>query len=132
MEMRMEKDEIFDKVKSCVAEILLVDKELLQPETHLTDDLGAESLDFIEIIHSLSRIFNVQIERNGIYPDRDYFMDKRYITEDSTITPAGMDKLFSSWPHINKDKVNDAREFAQYLNSMAVLVDFLEYKLNAG
>lgn len=131
MEMRMEKDEIFDKLKSCVAEVLLVDKELLQPDAHLTDDLGAESLDFIEIMHSLSRIFNVQIARNEIYPDRDYFMDKKYITEDLTITPEGMDKLLSSWPHLNKDKVTDSREFARYLNSMAVLVDFLEYKLNA-
>lgn len=127
----MEKDEIFDKLKACVEEILLVeDEELIQPDTHLIDDLGAESIDFIEIIHTLSRIFDVRIERNDIYPDRDYFTDKKYITENFNITPEGVEKLHSNWPHIDKDKVNNSQELAQYLNSMAVLVDFFDYRLN--
>jgi acyl carrier protein len=131
MEVRMEKDEIYNKLKACVGEILLIEEEeLIQPDTHLIDDLGAESIDFIEIIHSLSGIFDVQIERNEIYPDRDYFTNKQYVSEDLSITPEGLDKLFSSWPHLNKDKVKDSQELGQYLNSIAVLVDFFEYKLN--
>ena len=127
----MGKDEIYNKLKACVGEILLVEEEeLLQPDAHLIDDLGAESIDFIEIIHSLSRIFDVQIERNEIYPDRDYFTDKKYITEDFSLTPEGLDKLLSKWPHLNKDKVKESQEFMRYLNSMAILVDYLDYKLN--
>ncbi|HEY88361.1 MAG TPA: acyl carrier protein [Thermoflexia bacterium] len=44
------KEKIYAQVKSIVADILAVDEEILMPDTKFRDDLGADSLDLVELI----------------------------------------------------------------------------------
>ena len=52
----------FDKVKAIVAKELNVDEEKIQMETHLIEDLGADSLDAVELIMALEDEFGIEVD----------------------------------------------------------------------
>jgi len=49
------------KVVDIIANQLGVEKDLITPEAHVIDDLGADSLDVVELIMALERAFDVEI-----------------------------------------------------------------------
>lgn len=53
---------IEDKIKKTVAEKLKVDIEDVVPEASFIDDLGADSLDIVELIMSMEELFDIEIE----------------------------------------------------------------------
>ena len=55
---------IFDKVRDLIAEELGIEKDEITLESHLTDDLGADSLDAIELIMAVEEEFDVEIDDN--------------------------------------------------------------------
>jgi acyl carrier protein len=52
---------IEDKVKKIIAEKLSVDVEEVVPEASFVDDLGADSLDLVELIMSMEEEFDIDI-----------------------------------------------------------------------
>ena len=52
---------IADQVKQVIAEQLGVEKERLQPATSLVNDLGADSLDTVELVMELEEEFDINI-----------------------------------------------------------------------
>ncbi len=52
---------IEDKIKKIIAEKLSVDLEEVVPEASFVDDLGADSLDLVELIMSMEEEFDVEI-----------------------------------------------------------------------
>jgi acyl carrier protein len=50
-----------DKVKKIIAEKLSVDLEEVVPEASFVDDLGADSLDLVELIMSMEEEFDIDI-----------------------------------------------------------------------
>jgi len=52
---------IEDKVKKIIAEKLSVEMEEVVPEASFVDDLGADSLDLVELIMSMEEEFDVEI-----------------------------------------------------------------------
>jgi acyl carrier protein len=61
----MENDEIFEKVKKIIVEQLNVSEESVTKEASFIDDLGADSLDVVELIMALEEEFDMEI------PDAD-------------------------------------------------------------
>lgn len=53
---------IFDKVKEIIANELNVDAEKITMDTHLVDDLGADSLDAVELIMALEDEFGLEVD----------------------------------------------------------------------
>jgi acyl carrier protein len=52
---------VHDRVIDIVAEQLGVDKEKVTPETSFVNDLGADSLDTVELVMELEEEFDIQI-----------------------------------------------------------------------
>nr|YP_009398714.1 acyl carrier protein [Kuetzingia canaliculata]ARW67900.1 acyl carrier protein [Kuetzingia canaliculata] len=52
---------IFEKVRSIVAQQLGVDKQLVTLETNFANDLGADSLDTVELVMAIEEEFNIEI-----------------------------------------------------------------------
>ncbi len=52
---------VFEKVKKILVKQLGVSEAKLKPETNLASDLGADSLDLVEILMTLEEEFNVSI-----------------------------------------------------------------------
>jgi acyl carrier protein len=57
----MGNDAIFDKVQNIVAEQLSVEKEQVSLESNFADDLGADSLDQVELVMALEEEFDIEI-----------------------------------------------------------------------
>lgn len=53
--------EILEKVRSIVSEQLGVDAAEVKPEASFTDDLGADSLDIVELVMALEEEFDIEI-----------------------------------------------------------------------
>ncbi|MEM7579544.1 MAG: acyl carrier protein [Mastigocoleus sp.] len=57
----MSQAEIFDKVKSIVTEQLSVEADTVKPQSNFADDLGADSLDTVELVMALEEEFDIEI-----------------------------------------------------------------------
>ncbi|MEG4500550.1 acyl carrier protein [Microcoleus sp. F10-C6] len=57
----MSQDDIFAKVQKIVAEQLEVDKSEVKPEANFANDLGADSLDTVELVMALEEEFDIEI-----------------------------------------------------------------------
>ena len=60
----MQKTEIFEQMRPLLADSLALKPDQISPQSRLIDDLGADSLDFIDIIFSLERKFGIKM-RDG-------------------------------------------------------------------
>ncbi len=52
-----------DRVRACVAAALMLDADEVEVDSNLIDGLGADSLDFLDIVFRLEREFGIQITR---------------------------------------------------------------------
>src|SRR5262245_50091387 len=59
-------DELYAKVRVCVADVLAIDAAKVVPGASLIDELGAESLDFLDLVFRLETEYGVKIPRDGI------------------------------------------------------------------
>ncbi len=57
----MSQEEIFNKVKTIVAEQLETDASDVKPEAHFANDLNADSLDTVELVMALEEEFEIEI-----------------------------------------------------------------------
>ena len=57
----MSQEAIFEKVRSIVAEQLSVDAAEVKPESNFQNDLGADSLDTVELVMALEEAFDIEI-----------------------------------------------------------------------
>jgi acyl carrier protein len=53
--------EVTAKVMDIIANQLGVDREMITPEAHVVDDLGADSLDIVELVMALEEAFDLEI-----------------------------------------------------------------------
>ena len=65
----MEEKEIYEKVKEAIVEALGVEPEEVEPNSVLFDDLGAESLDLLDIVFRVEKTFSIKVPRGGIQQD---------------------------------------------------------------
>ena len=57
----MTQEAIYEKVRSIVAEQLTVHAEEVNPESNFQNDLGADSLDTVELVMTLEEAFDIEI-----------------------------------------------------------------------
>jgi acyl carrier protein len=99
-------EEIYEAVQQAVVDALGVDEDEVTPDATLLGDLGAESIDLLDILFRLERKLGVKIQASdlaayvqGGIPD-DEFGD-----ENEIITPRGLEQLKKAMPQINTDEL---------------------------
>ena len=71
----MERKEIEEKVRDFLIEEIEIDEEKISPEARLKDDLGIDSLDFVDIVVLVDKLFGFKIkqeEMKGINTFSDF------------------------------------------------------------
>ena len=96
------KEEVFEKIQAALVDALGVDEEDVTPEATLVGDLGAESIDFLDIVFRLEKAFNIKIPRGELFPE-DILTDAKYV-QDGKVTEAGMAELRKRMPFANLDE----------------------------
>ena len=84
---------IFPKVAEMVADALGCDAEQVKLESSLIDDLGAESIDFLDIVFRLERGFKVKIPRGKIVEEARGSLSESEFESGGVVTPAGEQRL---------------------------------------
>src|SRR5580698_6551324 len=95
--MEMTRDEIFKKVQAVLVDALSVDEEEVTPTAVIRDDLGAESIDFLDIAFRLEKAFNIKIAMNEMMPE-NLASDPNFV-KDGKLTPAGLAEVKARMPH---------------------------------
>lgn len=90
-------DEIFSKVSSTLVEALNVDEEDIQLSSTLQGDLGAESIDFLDIVFRLEREFGIKIPRGELFPESIFQGDPEFV-KDGKVTEKGLNELRERMP----------------------------------
>ena len=126
----MSRDEIFKKVAGTLVDALNVDEDQVTPTSTLQGDLGAESIDFLDIVFRLEKNFNVKIPRGELFPDNLTASDASFV-QDGVVTPAGIAELRKKLPHANVDKLaaDPQVENIPELFTVQMIVNFLNSKL---
>jgi len=123
-------DEILTKIRTALVEALGVDEDEVTPEATLTGDLGAESIDFLDIVFRLEKAFDIKIPRGELFPE-SIMTDPQYV-KDGKFTPAGVDELRKRMPFANIEafaKNPVAREFGN-LFTVDMVAKYIESKVN--
>lgn len=94
----MEK-EIIQKVQEILSQALGVETQDVRPEASLTRDLGAESIDFIDIIFRLEKGFDIKIPSGELFPG-NIFTDDRFVKE-GRVTEMGLTELRARMPYLD-------------------------------
>lgn len=103
----MDDKEIYEKVKEAIVEALGVDADDVKPESVLFDDLGAESLDLLDIVFRLEKTFGIKIPRGGIQQDMlaAEGVAEQDVIVDGALTEMGAQKLRERMPEVNPEKI---------------------------
>src|SRR5262245_33114189 len=88
-------DEIFEKVRSTLVDALGVDEEDVTPGASLRSDLGAESIDLLDIVFRLERNFGIKIPRGELFPEN---VSDPELTENGRLTTKGLSELKARMP----------------------------------
>jgi len=123
-------EEIFDDVQECLVDALGVEEDEVQPDATLTGDLGAESIDFLDIVFRLEKAFNIKIPKGELFPD-DLFNNPEYVS-DGKLTDKGMEILREKLRHADLSKIEQSRSIDDVpsLFTVQTLVNYVESKVN--
>jgi acyl carrier protein len=123
------KDEVFQKIQIALVDALGVDEEDVTPEATLVGDLGAESIDFLDIVFRLEKAFDIKIPRGELFPE-DVLTDSNYVQE-GRVTQEGLEELRRRMPFANLDEFAKnpvVQEFGNLL-TVADMCRFVETKV---
>ncbi|RMH25220.1 MAG: acyl carrier protein [Planctomycetota bacterium] len=125
----MNRDEIFEKVKEVLVDALGVDDDEVTPDASLTADLGAESIDFLDIVFKLEQAFGFKIPQGELFPEN--VMDNPEFVQDGRVTDAGLAALKERLPHADFTRFESDREVTKVAEVFTVdaVVNFVERKL---
>jgi len=94
----MTKEEIYAKVAATLVEALNVDDDQVTPTATLQGDLGAESIDFLDVVFRLEREFNIKIPRGELFPESIFQADPDFV-KDGKVTARGIAELEAKMPY---------------------------------
>ena len=92
-------DELYGKVLACVADVLAIDRAKITPGASLIDDLGAESLDFLDLVFRLETDYRVKIPRDGIRLVAQDGLAEGFERADG-VTPEALERLRILMPEV--------------------------------
>jgi len=128
--MPMTEQEVFEKVKETLVEALGVDEDEVEMDKTLTGDLGAESIDFLDIVFRLERAFDIKIPPGDLFPDN--VLNNPEFVADGKLTQAGLERLKESLPHVDFSELEadpDVNKLPE-LFKVGTIVNYIMAKVN--
>lgn len=93
--------QIMEKVRQSFADALGLEMDEVQPDSKVIGDLGAESLDFLDIAFRLERAFDIRIPRGGVEAaSREGLAEGESYEVNGVLTPAALERLTAHMPEV--------------------------------
>ena len=124
-------DEIFEKVQATLVDALGVDDSDVTRDATLQGDLGAESIDFLDIQFRLERNFGIKIPRGELFPE-NVVTDPEMISN-GKLTAKGIDELKTRMPYADLSGFASDPDIEKIgdLYTVDMLVHYVQSKLAA-
>ena len=125
------KDEVFQKVQTALVDALGVDEDDVTPEATIIGDLGAESIDFLDIVFRLEKAFGIKISTSELSAE-DILTNSEYVN-DGRVTAVGLEELQKRMPYADLSKFKADPQVQNFGNLLTVndLCKFVESKVGA-
>src|SRR3954451_7646477 len=104
-------EDISARVAEVLVEALNVEEGEARPAATLQGDLGAESIDFLDIVFRLEREFGIKIPRGELFPDT-IFQGVPDFVHDGRVTDRGMVELRTRMPYADLDGFDNDRRLS--------------------
>lgn len=117
-------EEVFEKVREALVDALGVDDEEVTADATLVGDLGAESIDFLDIVFRLEKTFQIEIPRAELFPE-DILTNAEYV-EDGKVTSSGVAELKKRMPFADLTKF-EANPLVQEFGNLLTVNDMCRY-----
>lgn len=124
----MNRDTILPKLQSMIADSLAIDESKVVPEARLIDDLGADSLDFVDLVFAIEKEFGVKVREADFNFLARLDFSSPEVMRDGYITPTTIDALIPLLPALavaeNRDRITP-RELFSYLTveSLCLMIE---------
>ena len=124
-----DKNEIIKQVKTIISQALKVDESKVNMNSSLIGDLGAESIDFLDIVFRLEKTFKIKIPKGELFPEK-LLTDARFVKA-GQVTPEGIQELKSRIPSLDWDTFAKNPQVANlgHMFTVGMIVDYLSEKL---
>jgi acyl carrier protein len=123
-------EEIQPKLARVLVEALNVDEAEITPAATLQADLGAESIDLLDIVFRLEREFGIKIPRGELFPESVFHGDPAFV-QDGRVTDEGMRELRARLPFADLGAFDRDRRLSAGpdLFTVGLLARYLAWKL---
>ena len=131
--MAMDREQVLEQVRTVMVDALGVDDDEVKPEATLMGDLGAESIDFLDIVFRLEKAFGIKIPREELFP-AEAIMNNPEFVSNGKLTATGLAELKAKMPHTDITEFArnpDMSKFAD-LFTVGMIANFVESKLKAA
>ena len=118
------KEEVYAKVQEALMEALGVDDDEVTPEATMVGDLGAESIDFLDIVFRLEKAFEIEIPRSELFPE-DILTNAEYV-QDGKVTADGVEELKKRMPFADLSNF-EANPVVQGFGNLLTVNDLCRY-----
>ncbi len=131
--MAMSRDEIFGQVQEVLVDALGVDDDEVTSGATLMGDLGAESIDFLDIVFRLEKAFGIKIPREELFP-AESLMNNPELVNNGKFTETGLAELREKIPHTNLTAFENDPDINKLgdLFTVGAIVNYIDSKLNAA
>jgi len=131
--MAMSRDEVFQEVQEVLVDALGVDDDEVKPEATLMGDLGAESIDFLDIVFRLEKAFGIKIPREELFPAESMLTNPEFV-RDGKLTEKGLAEIKAKMPHTDFAGFEADPDINKLGNLFTVnsIVNYIESRLDAA
>lgn len=125
------REEIFEKVRSALVDALSVEPDEVTESAKLQADLGAESIDILDIVFRLEKAFNIKIPQDELIP-REILSNPEYVV-DKKLNSAGLAALRQAMPHADLSQFERDPDIDKITDVFTVgtIINFVQAKLAA-
>jgi len=129
----MSRDDIFQQVQEVLVDALGVDDDEVTTKATLMGDLGAESIDFLDIVFRLEKAFGIKIPREELFPIENMMNNPEFV-DNGKLTETGLAELKSKMPHTDLGTFEQDPDINKLPDLFTVnsIVNYVETKLNAA
>jgi acyl carrier protein len=131
--MAMDREQVLEQVKAVMVDALGVDDDEVTQEATLMGDLGAESIDFLDIVFRLEKAFGIKIAREELFPAEALMNNPEFISN-GKLTAKGIAELKARMPHTDVSEFAKNPELSKLpdLFTVGMIVNYVESKLKAA
>ena len=87
-----------DRVARCVNEVLALEPGKVQPTSRLMQDLGADSLDLVELMYVVEQEFDITLAKEDLSLTAQLGLPEDEIHDHEVLTPAALERLRERFP----------------------------------